>query len=118
METGAMGEDIAARYLEALGFEILERNFRSRAGEIDIVARDGETIVFVEVKARRPGPFGVASEQVTARKRRRLVNTALAYMAARHMTGAGCRFDVVAVDIPRHGPPVVQLVEGAFECWR
>ncbi|MDK2931025.1 MAG: putative endonuclease [Bacillota bacterium] len=115
---GAAGEDIAARYLESIGFEVLERNFRWRAGEIDIVARDGKTVVFVEVKARRPGPFGAAAEQITASKRRRMVKTALAYMASRGMTGVECRFDVVAVDLPRFGPPAVSLIKGAFGCGR
>ncbi|MGE5573714.1 MAG: YraN family protein [Bacillota bacterium] len=117
-ETGAAGEDIAARCLESNGFEILERNFRWRAGEIDIVARDGATLVFVEVKARRPGPFGAAAEQITARKRRRIVRTALAYMAGRGISGAECRFDVVAVDLPPSGAPVARLIKGAFDCWR
>jgi len=117
-QTGAVGEDIAARYLESIGFEVLERNFRWRAGEIDIVARDGKTVVFVEVKARRPGPFGAAAEQITASKRRRMVKTALAYMASRGMAGVECRFDVVAVDLHPVGPPAVCLIKGAFDCGR
>lgn len=118
-DLGAQGEDIAATYLESIGFKVLERNFRSRAGEIDIVARDGRTVVFVEVKTRRPGGrFGAAVEQVTAVKRRRIVKTALAYIACRGLEGAECRFDVVAIDIPRLGTPRVSLVKGAFECGR
>lgn len=115
---GALGEDLAAKYLESIGFVVLERNFRRRTGEIDVVARDGDTVVFVEVKTRRPGRFGAAVEQITASKRRRLVKTALAYMVDRGMAGAKCRFDVVAVDVPRVGPPAVSLIKGAFECWR
>ncbi|MDI7246325.1 MAG: YraN family protein [Bacillota bacterium] len=115
-DIGSAGEDIAARYLESNGFEILERNFRWRAGEIDIVARDGAVLVFVEVKTRRPGPFGSAAEQITARKRRRIVRTALAYMAGRGMAGVECRFDVVAVDLLPSGTPLAHLIKGAFDC--
>ncbi len=112
---GARGEDLAASHLKLLGFEILERNFRARSGEIDIVAQDGEYIVFVEVKARRPGRFGRAAEQITSAKRRRIVRTARAYIAARGLEGRPCRFDVVAIDILPGGTAAVDVVEGAFD---
>lgn len=115
---GGKGEDIAALYLESLGFEILERNFRCKAGEIDIVARDGEFIAFVEVKTRKPGLFGTAKEQVTAVKRRRIIRAARAYMAARGVASAYCRFDVVAIDLGRDRVPAVELIADAFDAWR
>jgi len=118
-DLGAQGENIAAMYLESIGFKVLERNYRSRAGEIDIVALDGETLVFVEVKTRRQGGrFGAAAEQVTRVKQRRIARTALAYITHRGLEGAECRFDVVAIDVPRQGAPRVSLVRGAFECGR
>lgn len=116
-ELGSRGEDIAVRHLESLGFEILERNFRCKAGEIDIVARKGHLVAFVEVKTRRPGPFGTAREQVTGAKRRRIVKTACAYVAARKIAAAYYRFDVVAVDILPGGAPSVELIAGAFDEW-
>ncbi|MCR4401886.1 MAG: YraN family protein [Firmicutes bacterium] len=115
---GVLGEELAANYLESVGFVVLERNFRRKTGEIDVVARDGDTVVFVEVKTRRSGRFGWAVEQVTAGKRRRLVRTALAYVVERGMAGAECRFDVVAVDIRPVGPPAISLIKGAFDCRR
>lgn len=116
---GARGESIAANYLEALGIRVLERNYRSKAGEIDIVALDGETLVFVEVKTRRQGGrFGAAAEQVTRVKRQRIAEAALAYIIHHGLEGARCRFDVVAIDVPRQGAPRVLLVKGAFECGR
>ncbi|MEW6227578.1 MAG: YraN family protein [Bacillota bacterium] len=116
-ELGVRGEDIAVRHLESLGFEILERNFRCKAGEIDVVARKGNLVAFVEVKTRRPGPFGTAREQITDAKRRRIVGAARTYVAARGMAPACYRFDVVAIDIPPGAAPSVELIAGAFDGW-
>jgi putative endonuclease len=114
-QLGHKGEDLAARHLEQLGYRILERNYRTRLGEIDIIARDGDTLVFVEVKVRRSPRFGSAKAAVTAAKRRRLSMVALQYLkgpAGRKSSRA--RFDVVAVD--RHAEaPRVELVHNAFE---
>jgi putative endonuclease len=96
---GHGGEDMAAAYLQASGYRILARNYRTRLGEIDIVARDGNILVFVEVKVRRTPSFGSAKDAITAAKRRRLSMLALQYLkspAGRRYTKA--RFDVVAVD--------------------
>ncbi len=114
-QLGAMGEALAAEYLESRGFVVLERNFRCRAGEIDIVGLDGDTIVFVEVKTRRSGQFGVASEQVTAAKRRRIVRIARAFAASRNLAARQLRFDVVAIDLGPDGVPNVQLIRSAFD---
>ena len=94
---GHAGEDAAARYLSSLGFEILTRNLRGPGGEIDIVARDGHTIVFVEVKARRSRSFGSALGAVDARKRRRLRAVAADYLQFA-APGAVARFDVLTYD--------------------
>src|SRR5262245_50338456 len=96
---GRLGEQIAARYLEARGFEILERNLRSRLGEIDLVARDGATLVFVEVKTRRGHPADPPQAGVDARKRTRLARLALDYLARAWLRDLSCRFDVVAVTL-------------------
>ncbi len=94
---GRAGEEAAARYLEALGFRILKRNLRGPGAEIDIVARDGATLVFVEVKTRRSGRFGSALGAVDARKRARI--RALAADFLQFVPGAGAvRFDVVTIE--------------------
>ena len=95
---GQSGEDRAAAELERRGYAILERRYRTRYGEIDIIARDGETTVFVEVKVRATGECGTAAEAVTPRKQRRLASMALDYLARPAGTNVPCRFDVVAID--------------------
>ena len=95
---GKTSEDAAAAELERRGYEILARRYRTRHGEIDIVARDGETRVFVEVKARATAEFGTAAEAVTLRKQRRLAAMAREYLARNELTNVPCRFDVVAID--------------------
>ena len=95
---GKSGENRAAAELERRGYAILARRYRTRRGEIDIVARDGETIVFVEVKARETDDCGKAAEAVTPYKQRRLASMAVDYLARNHLTTHPCRFDVVAVD--------------------
>jgi putative endonuclease len=95
---GKTGEDLAVAELERLGYVILARRYRTRHGEIDIIARDGETTVFVEVKARVNAEFGDAAEAVTPGKQRRLASIALDYVSRKRLTDRPCRFDVVAVD--------------------
>lgn len=97
-ELGKSGETLAADELERRGYAILDRRYRTRHGEIDIVARDGETIVFVEVKARTTGERGRAAEAVTASKQRKLVSMAVDYLARHGLHDRPCRFDVVAID--------------------
>ena len=93
---GAAAESLAAAFLECRGLIILERNYRCRFGEIDLVARSGALLVFVEVRARRSEAFGGAAGSITAAKRRRLVATARHYLAT-HRVDRACRFDVVLV---------------------
>jgi putative endonuclease len=96
-ETGRNAEDRAAAFLAAKGFTVVERNFRAKVGEIDVVARDGDEMVFVEVRARASSAFGGAAASVGGGKRRRLVRAARLWLQARGWEGP-CRFDVVAVD--------------------
>jgi putative endonuclease len=111
-ETGRRGEDLAAAFLSAKGLAIVERNFRAKVGEIDIVARDGEELVFVEVRARAGRGFGGAAASVDAGKRRRLVRAARVWLAARGWDGP-CRFDVVTLDAGR-----LEHLPAAFEADR
>ena len=96
-EAGARAEALAAAFLAARGLEIVERNFRRRRGELDIVARDGDTLVFVEVRLRRNPRFGGAAESITAAKRRRMIAAAGLYLA-RLGDAPPCRFDAVLLD--------------------
>ncbi len=107
---GKLGEDRAVRELERHGYAILARRYRTRHGEIDIVADDGGTVVFVEVKAREQGDCGSAAEAVTVHKQRRLASMAVDYLARNHVTDRPCRFDVVAID-----DGVVTLYRSAFD---
>jgi putative endonuclease len=110
---GELGEDLACAELARRGYAILERRYRTRHGEIDIVARDGEVLVFVEVKARRGGAFGGAHEAVAAWKQRRIARMAEDYLARRRAGPGPCRFDVVAVDLSEERPRV-EVYPNAF----
>ena len=103
---GDAGEDLACEHLRRLGLRILARNYRCRAGEIDIVAEDRGTVVFVEVKERRGESHGSAVEAVTALKRLKVIRAARAYAAIHGLTDAPLRFDVVAIDWGPLGPRV------------
>ena len=96
-EIGRRGEEYAARYLMGCGFRIVERNFRAKVGEIDIVAVDGDELVFVEVRYRRSAGHGTPAETVGPRKRLRLVRAAALFLQARGASDTPCRFDVVAL---------------------
>lgn len=111
---GLEGETRACRALEAAGYRVLQRRYRTRCGELDIVARHEESIVFVEVKARRGGAFGDPAAAVTAQKQRRLVMMAADYLARYRLTGAPVRFDVVAVRLLPGQPPEVTVIRDAF----
>lgn len=112
--TGKLGEDLATVELWHQGYAILARRYRTRYGEIDIVAQDGETIVFVEVKARRSDRFGTAAESVTPWKQRRIAAMALDYLAWSGRTDAPCRFDVVAIDGVTSDKVTIQHIKSAF----
>ena len=111
---GKLGEELAVRELERLGYAVLARRYRTPAGEIDIVADDHGTLVFVEVKARADGEFGTALEAVTPWKRRQLVRMARDYLARAGRVDRPCRFDVVAVMFA-DAAPVLEVVPHAFD---
>lgn len=113
---GRAGEEAAVRFLEARGYRILARNFRRAYGEVDIVAQEGEVLVFVEVKARSSTRFGAPAEAVTATKRRRLSKIALTYMMRHALTECPARFDVIAVLLDKNGRVRrIEQIENAFE---
>lgn len=94
---GRRGEEIAARHLRRCGYRILERNFRTAGAEIDLVATDHETLVFVEVKTRSSAAFGVPAEAVDARKAERIRRAAGIYLRRNHASQRPARFDIVAI---------------------
>lgn len=98
MSLGQDGEARAAAFVEALGFKVLARNWRCRHGELDLVAEDGRTLVFIEVKARSSRRRGSPEEAVDAAKQARLARVAAAFLSAHGASGRPCRFDVVAVE--------------------
>ena len=113
-QLGEYGESVACQALRRRGYEILDRRVRQRGGEIDIVARDGDVVVFVEVKTRAGAAFGGASAAVTPLKQRRLTALATAYLAHRRWIDRPCRFDVVTVEVV-HGRERVLVYPQAFD---
>jgi putative endonuclease len=111
---GISGEKLACEELARRGYAILATRYRTRAGEIDIVATDGGTLVFVEVKTRSSEDFGIPAEAVTRRKQRRIVTMAKWYLSEKHLHGSLCRFDVVTVLWRPGRPPVLEVVKNAF----
>jgi putative endonuclease len=111
---GKWGEDLACREIARRGYAILARRYRTRFGEIDIVADDRGTVVFVEVKARRTGRFGVAAESIPLWKRRRLGAMALDYLAWTRRLNDRCRFDVIAIDGIGTPQMTIRVIENAF----
>jgi putative endonuclease len=96
---GRRGEEVAVRYLSAKGYSILERGFRTFRGEIDIIARQGETLVFVEVKTRRSTEFGFPDESVNLSKQNQVRKIAQGYLLKKHLpeNATPCRFDILSV---------------------
>lgn len=115
IDTGKRGEAIAAAYLERMGYAVLERNYRCVFGEIDIVARDGATICFVEVKSRRSARYGDPQLAVTRRKQEKVIRTARHYLAGRGLEDRPARFDVAAIRLSPDGAGAVDLIRNAFE---
>ncbi len=111
---GRACEDLAAEHLSREGYRIVTRNFRARGGEIDIIAGEGGTLVFVEVKGKHSERLGYPEEMVDRRKIGRIVGAALAWMEGDGWKGRGCRFDVIAVLAGPGGPPKLEHIKGAF----
>lgn len=114
--SGAKYEDQAVTLLEAQGLRMLERNFRGKTGEIDIIAQDGDQLVFVEVRSRSNPLFESAAGSVNLRKQQRVVRTAQLFLQRRpHWANMPCRFDVIAFEPPQSGTrPRIRWIRGAF----
>ena len=109
---GKLGEEIAANYLEGKGYEIVERNWRNTHKEIDIIAKDGETLVMVEVKTRQTDEYGNPDIAVTKKKQRLLIAAANAYLF-KNQLDVETRFDIISI-IFKDGEPVIEHIEDAF----
>lgn len=110
MKPGALAEQVAAQFLQKNGLRLIQRNFRCRFGEIDLILRDGETLIFAEVRQRSRGDFGGAAASIDAHKQRRLILTAQHYLASLPRIPP-CRFDAVLLDAADN----VEWVKNAFE---
>lgn len=112
LKTGNLGENLACQYLKNLGYKILDRNFRIRGGEIDIVCKDKDYLVFVEVKTRYSHEFGLPSESITPYKIKALLKTALFYIQKIKWEDRGYRFDFISVDFSNDPQnPEIELIK-------
>jgi putative endonuclease len=114
IQTGKRGEDIAVAYLKNKGYRIIERNYKCLFGEIDIVAKDGDTVVFVEVKSRKSEKFGDPQGAVGREKQKKISRISLTYLEEKHLYPCDARFDVVAIKMLPAGS-TVELIQNAFE---
>jgi len=111
---GKTGEDLACRELERRGYAILARRYRCREGELDVIARDGIALVFVEVKARHDEAFGPAASAVNGLKQRTMARVAMHYVSRHRLSDCPCRFDVVAIQFGE-GEPAIEVFQNAFD---
>ena len=112
---GQLGENLAVEFLKKRGYAILERNFSCALGEIDLIARQNGTIVFVEVKSRSSTLFGLPQEAVNFEKRRKISQVALLYINKNNLSGVGMRFDVISITFDRLSKvATISLIKNAF----
>jgi putative endonuclease len=112
-QVGATGEDMAAAFLKKQGYKVLERNYRTPLGEIDLIGRHRGALVFIEVKTRRSSRFGSPQEAVHPAKQERLRHLAEYYLQQRGLGDVAVRFDVVGI-LWQEGKPQIEVIEGAF----
>lgn len=112
---GRSGEEAAAKFLVREGYRILLKNYKCKLGEIDIIAKEGDTICFVEVKARASERFGLPKEAVNFFKRRKITRVALCFLKERGLLDSRLRFDVVGILADAGGSLQIELIKDAFE---
>jgi putative endonuclease len=110
---GNAGEDLAAKFLESNGFTIVERNYRFERGEIDLIAEEGDELVFIEVKARNSTSFGAPEDAVTEEKQEQVRAVADGYLFEHDIDNRPCRFDVVAIEF-KNGIPEIRHIRDSF----
>ena len=114
LELGKLGEDLALKKVKHLGYKNIIRNYRCPLGEIDLIARDADTLVFIEIKTRKGKTTAYAKEAVNAKKRRQISKVALAYMKANNCSDIKARFDVVAISL-EGGKAQIEVIKNAFD---
>jgi len=113
IELGRYAEDMAVRFLRKNGYKILERNYKSVFGEIDVIAKDGESTVFVEIKSRSSPLFGPPYLRVTKRKKENIIKSAISYLKRYGLIDRECRIDVVSISLDEE-PYSIELIKDAF----
>ncbi|MBU3947618.1 MAG: YraN family protein [Proteobacteria bacterium] len=111
---GKEGETLAALHLKKQGYKIIEQNYRTKLGEIDIIAKDNNTLVFVEVKSRKTGDFGSPKYAVTPKKMKKISMVALYFLKETKQSGVKARFDVVSIS-PGEREPEIEIIKNAFD---
>ncbi|RPI79222.1 MAG: YraN family protein [Desulfobacteraceae bacterium] len=114
LQLGKLGEDLALKKLKSLGYQSFIRNYRCPLGEIDLIARDGDTLVFLEIKTRRGRTLEYAKEAVNERKRRKIAQTAQVFLKENGCEEIKSRFDVVAINLGQ-GRDEIEVIKNAFE---
>jgi len=114
LELGRLGEDLALQKIRKLGYRCLVRNYRCSLGEVDLIARDGDTLVFIEIKTRRGRPLEFAKEAISRKKRRQLSKVALSYIRDHDCADVKSRFDVVAISLQGNRREI-EVVKNAFD---
>lgn len=114
LETGKRGEGLAQDFLRKKGYKIVATNYHSPFGEIDLIARDKESLVFIEVKTRTSDDFGPPQLAVTVKKQKQLIKSALLYLKQHHLYQQDCRFDIVAINLAKDGDRSIELIKNAF----
>jgi len=114
LDLGKRGEELALKKVKRLGYKCIARNYRCPLGEIDLIARDGDCLVFIEIKTRKGKSLGYAKEAINERKKRQLTKVALAYMKAKNCINAKSRFDVVAINLSE-GKEQIEVIQNAFD---
>ncbi|UCF55854.1 MAG: YraN family protein [Deltaproteobacteria bacterium] len=114
LDLGKRGEELALKKVKRLGYKCVTRNYRCPLGEVDLVAKDGDCLVFIEIKTRKGKSLGYAKEAIDGRKRRQLSKVALAYMKSNNCCEVKSRFDVVAINL-KDDEEEIEVIQNAFE---
>ena len=112
-QVGNKGESLAENYIKRKGYKIIQRNYRCRLGEIDIIAKDDDTIVFIEVRTKQNENFGSPQDSVTSTKISKISKTALRFIQEKNLSGFSYRFDFIAITFSQ-GKPNIEHIENAF----
>lgn len=114
IELGKTGEVLALKYLRSHNYKIIEQNYKTRSGEIDIIAKNKDVLAFIEVKTRKSLDYGLPQESVDTCKQRQISRVAIEYLAKKNIYDVDCRFDIVAITWLKNQKPQIELIKDAF----